>query len=100
VRRPRKRKISVKFCLARQGPVRIVRAVWRGMSTVTATALSGMNAATLRFSAAAGDIASGKSDDMAKDIVELLAANRDFEANLLVLRIDSDMSDRLLDIVA
>ena len=70
------------------------------MSSVTATALSGMNAATLRFSAAAGNIASGKPGDMAKDIVELLMASRDFEANFLVLRIDAEMSDRLLDIVA
>ena len=70
------------------------------MSTVTATALSGMNAATLRFSAAASNIASGTPGDVTKDVVELLMASRDFEANLLVLRIDSEMSDRLLDIVA
>ena len=70
------------------------------MSTVTATALSGMNAATLRFSAAASNFASGTPGDVTKDVVELLMASRDFEANLLVLRIDSEMSDRLLDIVA
>jgi flagellar basal body rod protein FlgC len=67
------------------------------MSSVTATALSGMNAATQRFADAAGRIASGKSDDQAKDIVDVLEARRDFEANLLVLRVESEMMDRLLD---
>lgn len=67
---------------------------------MTATAFSGLNTATQRFSTAAGNIASGKSPDLAKDVVELLTARRDFEANLLVLRVDAEMSDRLLDIVA
>lgn len=70
------------------------------MSTVAATALSGMNLATQRFSTAAVSIASGQSPDLAKDVVEVLSAKRDFEANLLVLRVDAEMSERLLDIVA
>jgi hypothetical protein len=70
------------------------------MSTIAATALSGMNLATQRFSSAAVNIASGQSTDLAADLVEVLSARRDFEANLLVLRIDAEMSERLLDIVA
>jgi flagellar basal body rod protein FlgC len=37
---------------------------------------------------------------MPKDIVDLLTAKRDFEANLLVLGVEADMMDRLLDIKA
>lgn len=70
------------------------------MSTIAATALSGMNIATQRFANAAVSIASGQSPDLAKDVVEVLTAKRDFEANLLVLRVDAEMSERLLDIVA
>ena len=69
------------------------------MSPVAATALSGMQTATQRFAAAASRIARADSkDDMPKDIVDLLTARRDFEANLLVLRVEADMMDRLLDI--
>ncbi len=70
------------------------------MSTVTATALSAMNGAVLRFGQAAGRIASARSEDMAGDVVELLSARRDFEANLLVLRVEDEMTRRLLDIKA
>ena len=70
------------------------------MSTIAATALSGMNLATQRFSTAAVSIARGQSQDLAKDVVDVLIAKRDFEANLLVLRVDAEMSERLLDIVA
>lgn len=74
------------------------------MSTVSAIALSGMQAATQRFADAAVRIASplsdAQSDDRVKDIVDLLTAGRDFEANLLVLRVEADMMDRLLDIRA
>jgi flagellar basal body rod protein FlgC len=70
------------------------------MSAIAATALSGMQAATRRFADAAVRIASPQSDDRAKDIVDLLSARRDFEANLLVLRVEADMMDRLLDIRA
>ena len=70
------------------------------MSSIAATALSGMNIATQRFSTAAVSIASGRSTDLARDVVDVLTAKRDFEANLLVLRVDAEMSERLLDIVA
>ena len=70
------------------------------MSPVASTALAGMQAATHRFADAAGRIARAESNDMPKDIVDLLTARRDFEANLLVLRVEADMMDRLLDIRA
>jgi hypothetical protein len=71
-----------------------------GMSSVTMSALSGMQAATRRFADAAVRIAGPHSQDRAADIVDLLSARRDFEANLLVLRAEADMMDRLLDIKA
>lgn len=70
------------------------------MSIIAATALSGMQTATQRFTAAAGRIARADSNDMPKDIVDLLTAKRDFEASLLVLRVETEMMNRLLDIKA
>jgi flagellar hook protein FlgE len=70
------------------------------MSPVAATALSGMQTATQRFAAAAGRIARADSSDMPTDVVDLLTAKRDFEANLLVLRVETEMMDRLLDMKA
>jgi flagellar hook protein FlgE len=69
------------------------------MSSVTFTALSAMQSAQHRFGEAAGRIASNSGDsDIAQDITDLLMAKRDFEANLLVLRAEDEMFDRLLDI--
>lgn len=134
------------------------------MSPVTAIALSGMKAATLRFTAAASNIANARSNgplpdalgaagyppaysplrvvqiaaagggtlarvetypadivaahdpdapyaneegmvaapdiDLVEETLQLITASNEFAANLLVLRIDAEMSARLLDMKA
>jgi len=134
------------------------------MSPVSAIALSGMKAATLRFTAAASNIANARSNgplpdaagaaghppaysplrvvqiaapgggtlarvetcpadivaaydpdapyandegwvaapdiDLVEETLQLIAASNEFAANLLVLRIDAEMSARLLDMKA
>lgn len=134
----------------------------RGMSPVSAIALSGMKAATLRFTAAASNIANARSNgplpgaaagyppayhplrvvqmpadgggtlariesyptdivttydphapyandagmvaapdvDLVEETLQLITARNEFAANLLVLRIDAQMSAGLLDIKA
>jgi flagellar hook protein FlgE len=92
--------ISLKFAGAREAAVCFAGASLHPMSTVAATALSAMSAATQRFAAAAGRIARPDASDLPRDIVDLLTAKRDFEANLFVLRVEAEMTDRLLDLKA
>lgn len=76
------------------------------MSTITATALSGVNAAVRRFETAARSIAgaplaanpSGAQADLTEDVVGLIAAGHDFSANLQVLRTADEMTGALLDL--
>lgn len=74
-----------------------------GMSVATSIALSGMNAATQRLDASARNIANFSSarpsGDITDDIVQLIEARTSFAANAAVVRVDSQMTATLLDVV-
>ena len=73
------------------------------MSIATSIALSGMNAAALQLQASARNIANSSSTrssgDMTDDIVQLIQARTSFAANAAVVRVDSQMTATLLDVV-
>lgn len=69
------------------------------MGMITATALSGARLAAERFGTAARSLSGGTQEDPAGDVAAMLLARRDFEANLLVLRVHAGMTQRLLDIL-
>jgi flagellar hook protein FlgE len=99
------------------------------MNSLSATALSGMNAAMLRLGSAAHNVANGLTPDfrrqvvqqaalpeggvvvsigrapepgheLARDIVEQMAASYSFKANLGVIRTQDEMLGSLLDLRA
>ena len=71
------------------------------MSTVSATASSGMMNAATRLQTSAAKIADPSSGaDLGTEAVNQIEARIDFAANALVLRADGKMTGALLDMLA
>jgi flagellar basal body rod protein FlgC len=67
---------------------------------IMAIALSGIQAATRRFSASAQRVVSDPRSDLAGEIVEEKLDAAALKANVAVIRTADDMTESLLDILA
>ena len=70
------------------------------MNSIVATAVSGINASTARFEAAASRIAGKPDTDLAQALTEAKLASLDFKANVAVLKTADAMWKATLDILA
>ena len=70
------------------------------MNGIVATALSGLNASTARFEAAASRIAQKPESDLAQNLVETNLALVSFKANMAVLKTANEMWKSTIDILA
>jgi flagellar hook protein FlgE len=74
------------------------------MADVLSIALGGLNAQQQKVARAADNIANlstpGRDVDLAKEAVDLIIAKNAFKANVTTLKVEKEMQDSLLDVIA
>ena len=75
------------------------------MSTIGANAISGLSNSQARINQSATKIAiqdtpEGKDVDTSEELVKVQGARNDFGANATVLKVQKQVTDKLLDIIA
>lgn len=75
------------------------------MSTIAASTLAGLSNSQSRVNQSAQKIAiqdtpEGKDVDLAEELTKVQVASNDFSANATVAKVEKQVTDRLLDILA